>query len=140
MFSVHLFKTKTIVTPIFDIRNSTTKLIGLFKDVPEGSAPPPYVSVKSMVFLGVLGNNGCWRDCLHKLFNSGILLPHKERSSQVPSPRNGAGSMHESIPRIESSLSAEWNARFIPDKIKETRSETSSLAFLCHTSQIKEGI
>ena len=25
----------------------------------------------------------------------------------------------ESGPRMESSLSAEWNARFIPDKIKE---------------------
>ena len=53
--------------------------------------------------------------------------------------------MHETGFGIVSYLSAEWNARFIPDKIKEIgieeiKSETSSLAFLCHTSQLKEGI
>jgi len=40
-------------------------------------------------------------------------------------------------------VSAECNAQFIPDKIKERKknSETSSLAFLCYTSaQLKEGI
>ena len=139
MFSVHT-KQKQLLLQSLILGTAQLSLLVFLKMFLRAQPPPPYVSVKSMVFLGVLGNNGCWRDCLHKLFNSGILLPHKERSSQVPSPRNGAGSMHESIPRIESSLSAEWNARFIPDKIKETRSETSSLAFLCHTSQIKEGI
>ena len=40
-------------------------------------------------------------------------------------------------------VSAECNAQFIPDKIKERKknSETSSLAFLCYTlAQLKKGI
>ena len=42
--------------------------------------------------------------------------------------------------RHESGRRIERNARFIPDKIKEINSETSSLIFLCHSSQLKEGI
>ena len=53
--------------------------------------------------------------------------------------------VHESGFGIVSYLSAEWNARFIPDKIKEIgikeiNTETPSLAFLFHSSQLKEGI
>ena len=53
------------------------------------------------------------------------------------------GSRDETGPRNESSVSTVCNAWFIRDKkngIKKINSGTSSLAFLCHTSQMKEGI